>query len=675
MNRDCYVDLQDFVLFAEDWLLCYDPDDSECEDYSDILSRKEMVRAEQWITEKFTASQPEPLFSFNYDGVSSADFLSSWSFVSSSSLLDEHRTKYIHTYTDPATGLEVRCEAVAYDDFPTVEWTVYFQNTSSVDAPILENIQTINTIFGSSSGGEYLLHRNRGDFCAASSYQPLQEYLNKNVTKAIANAGGRPTNYEFPYFNVENNGQGLIYVLSWAGQWTASFRRNDDNSLRITGGQELTHFKLLPGEQVRSPLVVVQFYMGDWIRAQNIWRRWMVAHNLPRRNGQMIQPFSSLCSGLHFEGLMTNAAGEKEFIDRSLDENIQVDYWWQDAGWYPCDGVGWPKTGTWEPDPVRFPNGLREVSDYAHARNIGPLVWFEPERIHSDTWLSINHPEWIYGGSGGGLLKLGDPACRQWLIDHFDNLITSEAIDFYRQDFNIDPLGYWRGNDAADRQGITEIKHIEGYFAFWDELISRHPGLWIDSCSSGGRRNDLETLRRAVPLLRSDYYADPVGQQGHTYGISMWFPFYGTGFDSYDLYLLRSIYSPEFEIASDMRNMSLNYDVMRQGFNEWKQISNYLLGDYYPLTPYSISSSSWIAWQFDQPDVGEGVVQAFRRSNAGNAEMTFKLKGLDVHAFYAVTNFDVPGEQIRSGGQLMFEGLTIAIDEQPGSAVITYKIR
>jgi len=66
-------------------------------------------------------------------------------------------------------------------------------------------------------------------------------------------------------------------------------------------------------------------------------------------------------------------------------------------------------------------------------------------------------------------------------------------------------------------------------------------------------------------------------------------------------------------------------------------------------------------------------VQVFRRDNAVESNMTFKLKELDPHALYTITNFDMPGEIIRSGSQLMLYGLTILIDEQPGSAVITYK--
>ena len=73
----------------------------------------------------------------------------------------------------------------------------------------------------------------------------------------------------------------------------------------------------------------------------------------------------------------------------------------------------------------------------------------------------------------------------------------------------MDPLSNWRENDAEDRQGITENHLVTGYLAYWDELRRRHPNMLIDTCASGGRRNDIETLRRAVPLLRSDWLLEP----------------------------------------------------------------------------------------------------------------------------------------------------------------------
>ena len=78
----------------------------------------------------------------------------------------------------------------------------------------------------------------------------------------------------------------MIVVVGWPGQWAATFTRDKENRLRIRAGQELTHFKLLPGEEVRTPLIVLQFWKGDWIRAQNVWRRWMMAHNMPKPGRQ-----------------------------------------------------------------------------------------------------------------------------------------------------------------------------------------------------------------------------------------------------------------------------------------------------------------------------------------------------------------------------------------------------
>ena len=84
-------------------------------------------------------------------------------------------------------------------------------------------------------------------------------------------------------------------------------------------------------------------------------------------------------------------------------------------------------------------------------------------------------------------------------MEHIGELLKEQGIDFYRQDFNFDPLPIWRANDAPDRQGITEIRHVTGYLAYWDELRRRLPTCALTPAGAG-RRDDLETLRRAVPL-------------------------------------------------------------------------------------------------------------------------------------------------------------------------------
>jgi alpha-galactosidase len=302
------------------------------------------------------------------------------------------------------------------------------------------------------------------------------------------------------------------------------------------------------------------------------------------------------------------------------------------------------------------------------------IVWFEPERVHSGTWLTQNHPEWILGGKNGGLLNLGNPEARRWLTEHVDKLLTEQGIDLYRQDFNIDPLSFWRKNDAEDRQGITENHHVTGYLAYWDELRRRHPNMLIDSCASGGRRNDLETMRRAVPLLRSDYIMEPVGNQGHTYGLSFWLPFQGTGTGSGALspYLLRSTMVTHFTACFDVRRKDIDYDMLRRVLGQWKRYAECYFGDYYPLTPYSLDPSLWIAWQFDLPEKGEGMVQVFRRDKSVYESARFKLKGLDPDARYAVTDLDSGERKTVSGRELIEKGLPVAVTDQPGDTVLIY---
>ena len=616
----------------------------------------------------------QPPFSFIYGGRPSSEFLGQWKLERETKKLDDQREQHTLTWTDPKSGLRVCCIGVQYHDYPTVEWTLHFKNTGTADSPIIENIQAIDTTFGSGAQGDCILRHHTGDLCTADSYQPHADSLSARSERKFANTGGRPTQSAYPFYNLGWPGEGVIVVLSWAGQWATQFNRDDGASVRVRGGQELTHFRLHPGEEVRGPMVVVQFYRGDWLRAQNVWRRWMLAHNLPRPYGKPVHPQLAACSSHQFgEMINANTANQIQFVDRYREEKLKLDYWWMDAGWY-WNQSGWPNTGTWEVDINRFPGGLRPICDHAHAGGEKIIVWFEPERVTPGTFLYTNNPAWLLGEDGQQkLLNLGNDEARQWLTDHVSKTLTEQGIDLYRQDFNMDPLPYWRSNDAPDRQGITEIRHITGYLAYWDALLKEHPNMLIDSCASGGRRNDLETLRRAVPLLRSDYIIEPVGNQCHTYALSFWVPFYGTGTGAIDPYMFRSVMCPSFTACFDMRNKDANWDLARKLLGEWRKITPCMLGDYYPLTPYSLTNDAWIGWQFDRPEEGDGVIQVFRRGDSIYRAAELKLHGLDGKKDYTITDLDTNKSTKARGRELMEQGITVEIAQKPGAALLAYK--
>jgi alpha-galactosidase len=634
-------------------------------------------------------SLTEPPFSFFYDGKPSTELLKQWQVRQETQKLDTQRTEHTLVYTEPANHLQIRCVFVEYHNFPTVEWTVYFKNTGPNDTPLIEKIQALDVELSRSNEGDFLLHHNVGSPANGNDYGLQETQLGRNVTKHLSGAGGRPTNKDWSYFNLEWSGEGVIVAVGWPGQWAAEFVRDNARGLQLRAGQELTRFKLLPGEEIRSPLIVLQFWKGNWIVAQNIWRRWMMAHSMPKPGGRLPQPQLLASSSRQYNEMIdANETNQIMFINRYLEEDIKLDYWWMDAGWYVHHGGGWPRVGTWEVDAGRFPRGLRAISDYAHSKGLKILVWFEPERVAADTWLAKNHPEWVLGGAKGGLLNLGNDTVQKWLTEHVDRLLTRQGIDLYRQDFNIDPLAYWRGNDAPDRQGISEIKHITGYLAYWDELRRRHPDMLIDSCASGGRRNDLETMRRAVPLWRSDYAFEAIGHQCMMYGLSLWLPFHGTGTvftrnapyygsgpTPVEPYAFWSNAGQSTGFGIDVRLKDLDYPAIHRLISQWRQIAPNYYGDFYPLTPWTRDDTLWMAWQFNRPEACEGTVQVFRRHNSFYESARFKLFGLDEKANYLVSNLDkgTQEQEQHSGRELLNDGLTVNLTAKPGVAILTYR--
>ena len=222
-------------------------------------------------------------FSFRYDGRESAELLKGWRVERATRQLDAQRTEHVSIYTDPKTGLVVRAVAVAYADYPVVEWTVYLKNTTAAATPIIENLQALETQFERGGEGEFVLHHATGSPNSPTDFEPLTSVLGAEQSQRLASVGGRPTDGAMCYFNLEWAGQGVIIGLGWPGQWAAQFARDKQRAVRVTAGQERTHFRLLAGEEVRTPLVAMQFWEGDWIGAQNAWRRWMVAGRLDWR--------------------------------------------------------------------------------------------------------------------------------------------------------------------------------------------------------------------------------------------------------------------------------------------------------------------------------------------------------------------------------------------------------
>jgi len=82
--------------------------------------------------------------------------------------------------------------------------------------------------------------------------------------------------------------------------------------------------------------------------------------------------------------------------------------------------------------------------------------------------------------------------------------------------------------------------------------------------------------------------------------------------------------------------------MVRRLGEEWRQVADCFLGDFYPLTSYQLNEELWLAWQFDLPERQRGMVQGFRRAGSSYESARFKLHNLNPEARYVVTDLDQP---------------------------------
>ena len=650
-----------------------------------------------WLKQTWESASPNDLpFSFEMQGAKSKEFLGNWEKTA-----EEKNGVRLLRWKDSQTGVELRVELTIHQNWPVVEWTAFLANTGQADSPEFQRLLAADIFF---EGSDFTLHGIEGDSNSARSFA-CYEWRPRPDTVRIFGPGksGKSTSGPngWPYFNLAGPGEkGRILVLGWPGQWSATFNP-EEKGVRWFAGQEQTQFKLRPGETVRFPSVTMMFWKGgDWILAQNLWRRWYRAAVLPHPPGGR--------QGAIWNVQTTLDPSQIPRLQKLLEAGIQPDLCWMDAGggwWVKPEPRPFAKkdredaseaflntTGFWEPDPAKYPQGFAPFGEWARQHGMKTMLWFEPERIgytnsaanaYSEPVLATRHPEWLLpGGSHGSYFNLGDAAALAWLKEHISSVIEREKIDWYREDFNgSGPYEVWQKHDQVQnnqtglpRAGLTENFYIQGHLAFWDHLRSRHPGLRLDSCAAGGRRNDLESMRRAVPLLRSDYEmtqdADKFeGFQGQTYGLSLWLPFYGGLSRFGEPYEYRSLLMPGF----GMHGQSL--PVVKKAYEEFRRAAPLIIeGDYYPLTPYNRVPSQWIAWQFHDSVKDAGILQAFRREKNKEPELTVPLRGLNPAGRYRVTNLDTPDSpEEKRGAELMAQGPTLRLAEPRSAGIWEYQ--
>lgn len=610
-------------------------------------------------------------------------------------LCREEEKYFLHEFITETETLRMTFSCKAYRNFPVLEWHLSFDNPSLRRSERLSRVRSLEMVCKPAGSPRLLrhhgaFHRNNEPFTANAfrdSFRPVWWEPNQPESLLFGAVGGRPSVDWMPYFDLSDGGGNWRIAIGWAGQWSADIAW-DGQAFRINAGMETFDAVLEPGEHFEFPSILLQRTTGGGReKAVNLWRRFVTAEIMLPLDGA--PPAALVCSNT-WGGRNERQHLRKIHLQRQ--ERMLMEVYWIDAGWFAPESLNefspvWSENvGDWKFDPDAYPHGLRKIADAVHADGQKLLLWLEPERVRTDRHFAAEHPEYlIFNETPDALLDLGNPAAWEHCFKTLSGIIEENRIDWLRIDFNFSPLPYWQSRDTVDRQGVTELRYVNGLYKLWRELRRKFPHLMIDNCASGGRRLDFELLRYSLPLWYSDMQCftefAPRHSLTHLAGMADYWPRFAGGVQNQaggDTYNFRASinhgvvihydYTKEFEPAH------FPHRWLRERLAEYQKIRDCFAGDFYELNPPSPEESGWGILQYDLPEEQRGVITVFRGENCPEVERLIRPRGIHAECNYLVSDADDSFEPFQiSGSEWMHNGFRLRLEQPRTARLIHYR--
>lgn len=178
-----------------------------------------------------------------------------------------------------------------------------------------------------------------------------------------------------------------------------------------------------------------------------------------------------------------------------------------DDGWFRGRDDDTSSLGDWYVDERKYPHGLGELADHVVGLGLQFGLWVEPEMVNPDSDLYRAHPDWVLHVADHEpvlarhqlVLDLGRTEAYDYILERLDALLDELPIAYLKWDHNRELVA------AAHRGGRAGVRRQTlALYALLDELKRRHPGVEIESCSSGGGRIDLGIAARTDRFWTSD---------------------------------------------------------------------------------------------------------------------------------------------------------------------------
>ena len=516
-------------------------------------------------------------------------------------------------------------------------------------------------------------------------------------TTAIESRFGRDR-FRHPLLFIRNNLTGKIWFnqIGWSGGYrytidynASKLRETTHLSLKseITGHNPILVIK--PYESFTTPTVYMGVVHGDTDDAVNEMHRHIRKSvlNMPETDGSE----ALINCGMGAEHDMS-VETSKAFIDQF--EKMGGEIFTVDAGWEcpPEKEMEWSNfNGLNIPDSIRYPKGIKEVSDYAHLKGLKFGLWVDIESVGKNSPIHKEKPLWrscdSFGNQTPKYLDLSIPEVAEWTESELTRIITEYNLDLLRVDHNVDFTEYFsmRTTDSG-RKECVNIRHTNAVYNMYNNLKKKFPEVIFENCAGGGGRTDLGMMRFFNHSWVSDWQKAPRSVT-ITSGMTMALPpervdrlFAGMGchtIGSFDLHLRNTMLGHISLNVISPANAEINEEQMeliRHSTDIYKEFIRPILNNakIYHHTDDLINENISVL-EISTPDKTKGAATIISLCGSGKTDVTVKLKGIDYSKNYKVTMDNERESFIISGKEIKTTGIITEIPASLSSQLILYE--
>jgi alpha-galactosidase len=304
-----------------------------------------------------------------------------------------------------------------------------------------------------------------------------------------------------PGFGFEH-GQVWAVHLGWSGNQALGAEAVQSGERLLAGGELLLpgELDLGPGETYTSPWLYAS--TGDGLNAMAA-RFHEFLRSRPEHPATPRKVVLNTWEAVTFDQRLDRLTALARAAAR-----VGVERFVLDDGWFRGRRDDHAGLGDWQVDPGVWPDGLHPLVDAVHELGMDFGLWVEPEMVNLDSDLARSHPGWILQPESGPgwtsrhqhVLDLGNPDAYRYVAGCLHALLDEYRITYLKWDHNrpVAQAGRYPGREP----GVH--RHTLAVYRLLDELRAAHPGLEIESCSSGGGRIDLGILARTDRVWTSD---------------------------------------------------------------------------------------------------------------------------------------------------------------------------